>query len=441
MANFANTTATTGSAADTVTVTGGAATTGLSVNTGAGADTVTLTAVTALTGLGNSISGGSNLTGTVDTIKFYALGASEDVDFAALITAGDIAAFEKAQFVASNNSAHAITAGTGITQYLMDSDNGNEDFTFTATAAQATAITSFIDTTGTGDTDLTLSDAGTVSFAGDTVTNLDTVTVGANATDFTFPNIANQTGNIILTQSGASGGTQTMTFGTLTNGGAEQHAITASTGTVSFNISAASMALVTQPVFSNAGGADSAGRVLMTAATGATSELNITGAGGNFMLIDDVDFAPTAIDTININTTSASAIGVGVDVAVTTPSTVNLGSFSGHTLKMDPLGTQTGVVNITGFAAGASGDIIELNDAGADYTGEIVSFANVATTGYSSVIGSDDVAVTGIVEVIVFSAASMQVSGSLTATEDAGAVEAAIIAAGFIPFNGDETFI
>jgi Ca2+-binding RTX toxin-like protein len=441
MANFANTTATTGSAADTVTVTGGAATTGLSVNTGAGADTVTLTAVTALTGLGNSISGGSNLTGTVDTIKFYALGASEDVDFAALITAGDIAAFEKAQFVASNNSAHAITAGTGITQYLMDSDNGNEDFTFTATAAQATAITSFIDTTGTGDTDLTLSDAGTVSFAGDTVTNLDTVTVGANATDFTFPNIANQTGNIILTQSGASGGTQTMTFGTLTNGGAEQHAITASTGTVSFNISAASMALVTQPVFSNAGGADGAGRVLMTAATGATSELNITGAGGNFMLIDDVDFAPTAIDTININTTSASAIGVGVDVAVTTPSTVNLGSFSGHTLKMDPLGTQTGVVNITGFAAGASGDIIELNDAGADYTGEIVSFANVATTGYSSVIGSDDVAVTGIVEVIVFSAASMQVSGSLTATGDAGAVEAAIIAAGFIPFNGDETFI
>jgi len=439
VADFGQNTVTTGSAADSITVNGGSASKGISVNAGGGADTVIVGAATALSGLGNSLSGGSNLTGTVDTLQFYALGASEAVDLAALITAGDIAGFEKLTLINSDNSAHAITAGTGFTQYLMDSDNTAEDITVTATAAQATAITSFIDTTGTGDTDLTLSDAGTVSFSGDTVTNLDTVTVGANATTFTFPNIANQTGNIALTQTGAAGGAQTITYGTLTNGGAEQSATIASTGTVTFNISAASLDLISAPLFDGSAGADGNGRFVASAASAATAVLNITGAGGEFMLVDDVDVALTNIDTININTTTASQIGAGVDGTVTMGQTLNLGSVAGHTVKMDADGSQTGVITITGFAAGASGDIIALNNAAASYADDITNFANIATTGYSST--SDTLGVTAIAEVIVFGAASMQISGALTATTDAGPVEAAIIAGGIIPNQGDATTV
>jgi hypothetical protein len=356
-----------------------------------------------------------------------------------LLTAGDIAGFEKATFVSSDNSAHAITAGTGFTQYLLNSNNGAEDFTFTATAAQATAITSFIDTTGTGDTDLTLSNAGTVSFAGDTVTNLDTVTIGANATDFSFPNIANQTGNITLTQTGAAGGAQTITFGTLTAAGAEQITSIASTGATTFNISAASIALVSAALFDGNSGANTAGRFVAAAAAAATAELNVTGAGGAFMLVDDVDVVLTNIDTVNINTTTASSIGAGVDGAITMAPTLNLGSFAGHTVKMDADGTQSGVIAITGFAAGASGDIIALNNAAATFADDIANFANIATTGYSST--SDTLGVAAIAEVIVFGSSAFQISGALTATGDAGAVEAAIISAAIVPNQGDATTI
>jgi hypothetical protein len=437
MANFANTSATTGSGGDGVTVDGGAATTGLSVNTGGGADTVTATLATAWSGLGNSLNGGGNLTGTVDTFSFGYDTAGLTLNLAGMITAGDIAGFEAVTGVDMSGTTE-ITAGTGFTSYdFALSNDSNETINITSTAAQANAMTNIVYHAG-ATTDLTLSDAGTVSLAGDTVTNLDTVTIGANATTFTFPNIANQTGNIALTQTGAAGGGQTMTFGTLTNGGGTQAATIADTGTVAFNISAASLALISDLEFDGTAGTNGSGAFTAAAAAAATASLNVTGAGGNFNLVDDADITLTNIDTVNIDTTTASVIGAGVDAGVTMAQTLNLGAFSGHTVKMDSVGDQSSTVTVTGFAAGTAGDIIHLNDNSNNATTDITTHASVATTGYTLPATA---AVTAIVTVVSLAGATSQITGALTQVGDAGAVEAAIIAAGLVTPAGNASNI
>jgi Ca2+-binding RTX toxin-like protein len=442
---FANQSVSLGSADDTIIV--NAARAGSTFNAGTGNDAFTLGtgAVTFAGALPTTstmvLNGGTARTGGVDAVDYAgALGASENINLQTYITNGQLVGIERFTVTDQNadDSAHTITLGTGITQILVDSDNGNEDFTISGTAALVNGLTSIVDTTGTGDTDITISSAGTVSFAGDTVTNIDTITVGATALDFTFANAANSTGDIALTQTGAAGGTQTITFGTLANAGVAQSATIASTGTVTFNVSAASLDLITAPLFDGNAGADAAGAMTASAAAAATATLNVTGAGGEFMLVDDVDFALTNIDTININTTTASQIGAGVDGAVTLAPTLNLGTVAGHTVKMDADGTQSGTVTITGFAAGASGDIIALNDAGADFTDEITTFGSIATDGYTLPATA---AANAVVTVINLTGAAYQISGALTQTGDAGAVEAAIIAADLVTPAGDASNI
>lgn len=113
--NFANSSVTTGSGDDLIIVSGGANTTGLSVNAGAGEDTVRLSAATALSNNGNTFAGGSSPTGTVDILEIaYDLtGAAAagvktgSLDLAALVAAGTLSGFEKVLISADQGGAES----------------------------------------------------------------------------------------------------------------------------------------------------------------------------------------------------------------------------------------------------------------------------------------------------------------------------------------------
>ena len=428
--NVANTTIVTGAAADGVTVAGGAASTGISVNTGAGADTITIGASTALSGLGNVLNGGSNLTGAVDTLTFYALGATENVNFATLITAGDIKGIEAASFVNADDSAHAITAGTGITRYTTDTSTGAEVFTITATAAQAAAITSLIDTTGSGSTKLVIAagtgeTSGTVDYSGDTTTNLTDINWEALPVALTLNNTAN---TVVQGAAVAGTGAQTITMG---SGAAIQSATINSTGDATFNVTAAALAVV---AVADVDSTISAAEALQSfiGVAGATAVVNVTGAGGNFTLLDatpsdgDDDLVFTNIDTVNVNTTTASIIVVqnendAIDF------TLNLGAFAGHEVQLDTIGTAVTAVTITGFAAGASGDKILMNEATTITATDVTTFVNASTTG-GTLPGTGTNATT-VTSLYIGSSTASQIVGALTSVGDAGPVEASIIAA------------
>jgi len=427
VANFANNTVTTGSAGDTITVSGGAATTSASVNAGAGADTVVVSAATAWSGLGNALSGGSNLTGTVDTLQLnYDIGNGTTLDLAAMITAGDIAAFERVNINADQGATIGVTAGTGITQYVLTDTTAGEAFNITATSAQANAITSI--TGDAADTvTLLLSDAGTVSLSGDTTTALDAITYDA-AVDLTLSNTATA-----VTQGGGTPGTAAQTI-TIGDGSAVQSATINSTGAATFNVTAAALATVAVADVDNTVSAAEA-LTSFIAVAGATAVVNVTGAGGNFTLLDatpaagDDDLVLTNIDTVNINTTSASIVVAGneddeIDF------TLNLGAFSGHSVHLDTIGTANSSVTITGFAAGTGGDVVLIGEPTTAGNTDMTTVVVAATTG-GTLPGTGTTA-TAATSLYVATGSGAQISGALTDTGDAGSVEAAIIAAGII---------
>jgi hypothetical protein len=398
------------------------------VNTGAGNDTITIGAATALSSTGNVLNGS---TGT-DTLTFYALGASEDVNLSTLVTAGTIAGIEAVNFVNANDSAHAITAGTGIVSYTVDTSNNAEAFTITATAAQANAITSLVDTTGTGDLNLAISDAGTVSLSGDTTTNLTAITWGTTALDLTLNNTANT-----VTQTGGTA-TNTVTAGSTTIAG--QSITLATTGVANFNVTAA--ALTTE---SAAG--DVADFTLVSAAA-ATTTLNITGAGSaTAIFIQDADlvFTTARLDLVTVGgVTSAQTFnyGTGLSTTVATDAgiegvTVNAAETGStqvsYTFATDSAGTADTTLTITGFDVGASGDVIDLSG-----TGDAVTSSVVATTGFG--LGAA-VAAANIVTNVILGLSASQITGALTQTGDAGAVEAAIIAAGLATSVGNASLV
>ena len=439
MANLANTTVTTGSAGDTITVNGGAATTGLSVNAGAGADTVNVTLATGWSGLGNSLNGGSNLTGTVDVLSLNYSAIGTTIDLPAMITAGDIAGFEQLTLgVDPNNGTTTITAGTGFTAYNTALLNDAGDvIVLNATAAQANAITSYVGD-ATGSNTLNITTAGTVSFAGDTTTAIDTIAYENVAVDLTL----NNTANTVVQGAGTAGtAAQTVTLG---SGAATQSVTVNSTGAVTFNVSAANLVANAAGTVTGTQAVATTDVQSMIAVAGATAVVNVTGAGGTFTLIDatdaegDDDLVLTNIDTVSVNTTTASIIVAAAQDAEI-DFTLNLGAFSGHEIHLDTNGTQDGIVAITGFAAGTGGDKILLNEASTAGLTDIATTSIVATTGYT--VTSDTVAVGSIVELVVLSSSTTQIAGALTGTGDAGGVEAAILAAGMNAVTGDATNI
>lgn len=431
--NLKGLSATTGSAddvfqavqADYTTITGGA-----------GNDTVNLTSVNAL-GSSSRLAGGTQSTGGVDTLAFtYQLASAANVNLKTLVDTSVISGFEYVTFTDTNvdDSAHTITLADGFTRILVDSDNVAEKWYIKATAAQATGLTSIVDTTGTGTTELEITTAGTVSLSSDTTTNLDAITWEDLAVTLTLNNSAHS-----VVQGATTPGTaaQTVTFGTLA---ADQTANIASTGTVTFNVPRASLTTIAAGKVSGAG-TNGTEELTITAAASATASVNVTGTGGTFQLAGDADVIFTAVDVVNVNTSTASTIiasqGTAEMVgALNLAGTTSAGAdVVGHKVHLDTVGTQDAAVTIRGFAAGASGDQILLSQA---------TDASIGTTGLAAAKILPGISVTGIscagwdatvadaADLIVLSGSSFQINGALTATTSGAAVSAAIIAAGLI---------
>jgi hypothetical protein len=406
VANFANTRVTTGSGNDTITVTGGDATTGLNVNAGIGDDIVILSAATALSGTGNVIAGSTNTTAGVDTLRIaYDAG---DLNLATLVTAGTISGFEAISFTADQVGGGTYTLATGFTSInFANTAAAGTALNVGATAAQATALTNI--TAEADDTlNLVISDAGSVSLAGTkTLTGLDGVTWGTQAVSLTL-----HAGAVAVTQTGGTA-SQSVTFGTLA---AAQSANIGSTGTVTFSIAGTDYA-------TNVG----AGTVnlTITAATGATATLNFTGGAAAIDLLD-TNLVETAIDVFSVGAmTGAANITAGTTTDTVATGAIDLAETGttqlAHRVNLDSIGTQSVAVTIRGFDAGTGGDVIDLQ--GADAVTAIV----VATTGAQI---ADASTVGAASQMIVGGTAASQINGALTATTDAGAVEAAILALG-----------
>jgi len=479
VANFANTRVTTGSGNDTITVNGGDVTTGLNVNTSAGADTVNVGAATVFTGAGNVLNGGTNPTGTVDTLAVYALGATENLSLAALATAGTIAGFERVSFANANDSAHAVTLADGFTVVRVATSAGAEVFTVSATAAQANALTVLADTTDAdtvagdlvaagagGGLNLSITTGGTVSFAGDTLNGVDLVNFGsAEAITLTLGGTA-ATANT-QTGTGSAATTINVFTTTFTNGAGAPalnlnpaQAVTAvSTGDVTFNIA--------RDALQNATAVDIANITLVSAA-GATTTLNVTnattttidadgsGGGGAVATLIDFEDADLVLNGANIDTirvgdvTTAQVFSFGTGVAGTSgndlliagvPIVVNATETGtaqvSYTFAADTTGVADTRLAITGFDAttiAAGGDVLDLSGLGAQ-----VVARTVVTTG--ATLGGAVADAANIVEMIIGNTAASQIVGALTATTDGGAVEAAIAALGLVAADSTNTNI
>ena len=429
MANFANTSATTGAAGDTITVSGGGASTGLSVNAGAGADTVVATLATSWNSTGNSLNGGSNLTGTVDTLNLNYAAIGTTIALPTMVTAGDIAGFEKLTLGANaGNGTTTITAATGFTAYNTAAlANSGDLIVLNATAAQANAITSYV-AHATGVNTINITDDGTVSFAGDTTTNVDSVNYDSEL-------VLTLNDTVVATvQGGGTPGSDPQTV-TLGAGGGIQSVTVNSTGDVTFNLPVANLianALATVTATQATATTDVQS---MIAVASATAVVNISGGAASFTLLDatptegDDDIVFTNIDTVNVNTTAQGIIVAAVQDGEI-DFTLNLGAFSGHEVHLDTNGTQDGVVTITGFAAGTGGDKILLNEATTLGATDITSVVVAATTG--GTLPGTGTAAGAVTSLYVATSSAAQISGALTQTGDAGAVEASFIAAGMI---------
>jgi S-layer protein len=419
VANFNNTRVTLGAADDAITLAGDRP--GSVINTGAGADTITLgggTTTTFATVLPTTttmtLNGGANDTGTVDTLAFTGtLGASENVNFKTYSDNGVITGLEKVSFTSTNatNSAHTITLATGITQVLVDTDNAAEIFNISATAAQADAITSIVNTNSgaAGALNLTLTTAGSVSFSGDVTTSVTQMNWQDLAVSLTLNNSANT-----VVQGGTTAGsaTQSVTFGTLA---ANQSATINSTGTVDFFVKASDY--VTNIA---------AQTMTAVGVAAATVSVNFTGgAPGGTIDLTAVKLTATNIDFFKVGAlTAAATIQTPNATAMTVDVTATGSTNQVDTIQIDTVGTTVGVATaattVRGFTAGSGtgADVIDVAGALTVTAGIVTTNAGVAATA----------AAAAATKMLIETGSSQQISGALTATGDAGAVEAAVIA-------------
>jgi len=323
-----------------------------------------------------------------------------------------------------------------------------------ATAAQASAIASLV--FGAAATSrLTITDGGTVSFAGDTLTAVDLVNFGSAA------DMALTTGNQVLTvtQTGTGaavtsfviGSAATLTATDITANNAAQTLTAVSTGAVNFNLALNTLQNISATVTAN-GNATDLGDITLVSAAGATTTLNITGGtattattvatvASTFVAnLADADLVTTNanLDFINIGSlTAATTIGFGAGTSATllaagTNATtlaagpvVQIASTGAtniaFTLATDSGNAGTRALVVSGFTAGSGtgADVINLG-------GTIVAQAGIATTGAAAA----QAAAGAFTDLLILTSAATQVSGSLTQTGNAGEVEAKIIAAG-----------
>jgi hypothetical protein len=436
------------------------------INTGLGNDTINLTAgATFATVLPTTttevINGGSG----TDTLAFAGtLGAGEGINLQTYVTNGTLVSIEGFSVTATNanNSTHAITMATGITSLALNSDDGDEIYNVTGTSVQIDALTSVTNASATGQLNLIVSDAASLSFVGDTLTNVDVVNFGSTSAG----TVATGASAIAVTQTGTGSAATTYTVGSattltataVTTANNAQTLTAVSTGTVTFNVPFALMQEITG--VDNSGAYD-AGDITLVSATAAATTLNFTGAattavsyGGattndavGTVLLTDTDLLLTVaqIDNINVGGVSSNATfsyGTGL-IDTTNAGTTNATSRGNipvvatestatqytYTFVTDNAGTANTTLAITGFDAGTGGDKLLLSNA-ANAIGASSVF-NIAITGFT--VGADAAVAAGAeAQIMILGTAAAQISGPLTQVANAGAVEAAIIAGGFL---------
>jgi Ca2+-binding RTX toxin-like protein len=361
-----------GDAADSVTVTNLLA--GGAVSLGAGIDSLAGMTAAIATGVGSTFDGGANATGTVDTVTF-----ADGVTFAAT-TLDQISGFESLVFGAIGaTSVVTLPTASAYTSINANLTADARNLTITATGAQFSALTSITngDTDGNSTLNFTISDAGaTLDLVGDTLSSdIDVVTfsTGANTLRIDSTNLAKVVGTVA-----AAGTTDTL--------------------------------------------------VLTTDSTVADTTMNafevLTASG---TAVDITDSGVAVARTIN-GDSGANIITLTIPTAA---KSVALATGGLDTVTMAVGGTNQVAVTVSGFQAGATstavgGDIIDLFAAANGTTA-----TNVTTTTGILTTGATYAAVaTNATNNYVLSGAAFQVSGALTQVGDAGAVEAAIIAAG-----------
>jgi len=193
-----------GAAADTITVTNLVA--GGAVSLGAGADSLSAMTVAIATGVGSTFVGGTQETGTVDTVTF-----ANGETFTAT-SLDQISGFESVVFGAIGaTSVVTLPTASAYTAINANLATDARNLTITATGAQFSALTSITngDNDGASTLNFTISDAGaTLDLAGDTLSSdIDVVTfsTGANTLRIDATNLAKIAGTVV-----AAGATDTL---------------------------------------------------------------------------------------------------------------------------------------------------------------------------------------------------------------------------------------
>jgi len=374
-ANHALRNITGGTLNDTVDVTNLVA--GGAVALGDGADSLTAMTVAIASAVGSTYNGGANGVGTVDTVTFAA------AQTIAATTLDQFTAFEAVNF-GQIGAASAVTLPTTNSLTSIAVDTTNFALTVTGTAAQLSALTSITNTNGTNTLNFTVSDTTAINL---NITGW--VVGGANDID-------------VIT---LAGGADTLTT-TAAN-------LVAITGVVAAAGAGDTLVITTS---------NTTGTVL---AKFAQFE-NITAGGTAAQNLYDIgDVARLITGNAAANVIQPSADGVAISAA----KTVALGSDAAiDRVVIDQIGTDSAVTTVTGFVV--ANDVIDLNTSGGSATAEVIT-SNVAIPGFT-VGGGAAIAAGAVVQAMILGSAAAQISGALTNTGNAGAVEAAVIAGGLL---------
>jgi len=285
-----------------------------------------------------------------------------------------VSSIETLDLGAVGGASTADITGTAFTTLTADTAGGT--VTITTDIASFASVEVITNTDGTEVFDLTFSDAGSINLESANVDisggagNIDVITLAAGANTLTIDS----------TSIGDIGGNAVAA-------GADDILVITDTSTITDNV------------------------------FNAFETITISGTG-------DIDVTDSALDlarTINGNSGDNDVTLTG---AISAIKTVDLSDGGDDTVvvSMDA----TSYATVSGFDAGALGDVFNLLTAG-DVAADVAFSGPVVATGFTATTAATDAS-----NGVVLASAASQIVGALTQVGDAGAVESAIIAAGLI---------
>jgi len=278
------------------------------------------------------------------------------------------------------NAASTVTLAETSTFTTLIADTSSGAVVVTGKGSELSKLTTITNTDGTEVFSLTVSDAGATL-------DLDAVTINGTGGDLDVISFQ-ATGSNVLQLDGAD---VSLITGTAVAAG--------STDTINIGVASATGAdAITDDLFN------------------AFETLTLVGTAALDLNIEDaaLDVARTVNGDVGDNT---------IDLQTPTAAkTVNLGTGGTDTVELAH--DSTGLVTVNGFTPGTGGDVINILTT-AEATGAITMVGPIVTSGVAASSNATDPN-----SGFIFASAASQISGSLAAVGDGGAVEAAIIAGG-----------